>query len=211
MEQKNYWNDVAETKTFTTPFQSKEFEKYVSKNAIIIDVGCGYGRTLNELSALGYKNLTGFDFSKEMIKRGIATFPQLNLNTMVAGHIPADDNSVDAVILFAVLTCISNNDDQKQLIREIRRVLKKDGVIYVNDFLLNEDSRNLERYEKYCEKHGVYGVFELPEGAVLRHHSEEWIKMLLSDFEELEFEHLTFTTMNGNRSNGFYYIGRKKV
>ncbi len=209
MEQKNYWNDVAEAKTFTTPFQSKEFERYVSKSSIIVDVGCGYGRTLNELSALGYENLTGFDFSEEMIKRGKVTFPQLNLNTMSDGHIPADDNSVDAVILFAVLTCISSNDGQEALIKEICRVLKKDGIIYVNDFLLNEDDRNLERYEKHRKKYGVYGVFELPEGAVLRHHSEEWIDTLLSGFKRLEFEHLTFTTMNGNKSNGFYYIGRK--
>ena len=79
----------------------------------------------------------------------------------------------------------------------------------MNDFLLNSDARNIERYEKYLDRYGTYGVFELPEGAVLRHHAEEYLRELLRDFTQLRYEHLTFTTMNGNRSNGFYYIGRK--
>ena len=119
------------------------------------------------------------------------------------------DNSVDAVILFAVLTCIVKNEDQQQLISEIHRILKPDGIIYVNDFLLNTDERNTSRYSRYRTKFGVYGAFELPEGAVLRHHSEEGIKELLHDFEQKEFEHLIFTTMNGNKSNGFFFIGKK--
>ena len=38
--------------------------------------------------------------------------------------------------------------------------------------------------------------------------SNGWIKALLADFRELEYQHLNFTTMNGNKSNGFYFIGR---
>jgi ubiquinone/menaquinone biosynthesis C-methylase UbiE len=107
-----------------------------------------------------------------------------------------------------VLTCIRNNDEQKALISEIRRVLKKDGILYMNDFLLNTDERNVTRYKKFQEKYGNYGVFELPEGAVCRHHSEDWVKELLADFNTLQYEHLTFTTMNGHISNGFYFIGQ---
>ncbi len=114
----------------------------------------------------------------------------------------------DAVILFAVLTCIRTNEEQKELLAEIKRILKPQGILYVNDFLLNTDERNLLRYEKYKEAYGVYGVFELPDGAVCRHHEEAWIKQLLEDFLELEFSRMTFTTMNGNQSKGFYFIGR---
>ena len=55
MEQKDYWNSVSETKQFTTPFQTNEFANHLSRNAVILDVGCGYGRTLDELYCLGYK------------------------------------------------------------------------------------------------------------------------------------------------------------
>lgn len=80
--------------------------------------------------------------------------------------------------------------------------------MYVNDFLLNTDERNISRYEKFKDAYGTYGVFELPEGAVLRHHDEAWIKKLLRDFIEAEYRHLTFTTMNGYKSNGFYFVGK---
>ncbi len=209
MDQKAYWDSVSEKKEFTTPFQKEAFQNYVSVDALIADIGCGYGRTLNELYLLGCRNLIGFDFSDAMIARGKQQFPFLDLNVMNAGTIPLADSSVDAVILFAVLTCIVSDADQKQLIDEIHRVLKPGGILYVNDFLLNDDERNLTRYEKYRDALGVYGAFELPEGAVVRHHSEAHIRELLQGFETKEFHPLTFTTMNGNLSNGFYFIGAK--
>lgn len=207
MRQDEYWNSVSEKKEFTTPFQSEAFSKFVSKDQVILDVGCGYGRTLNELYQNGYNNLIGIDFSSGMIERGKQQFPYLDLRVKQDETIALPDKSVDAVILFAVLTCIRKNEDQIQLLREIKRVLKPHGILYVNDFLLNTDERNLSRYEQFAETYGTYGVFELPEGAVCRHHDEAWIKQLLGDFSELEYHHLTFTTMNGHKSNGFYFIG----
>lgn len=207
MKQKEYWNSVSEKKEFTTPFQAEAFSKYVSKDSCILDVGCGYGRTLDELHHYGYRNLIGIDFSSGMIERGKQQFPYLDLRVKEDSQIALPDASVDAVILFAVLTCIRTNEEQEQLLSEIQRVLKPHGILYVNDFLLNTDERNLSRYEKYKESYGIYGIFELPEGAVLRHHDEIWIKQLLKDFSEQEYEHLIFTTMNGHKSNGFYFIG----
>lgn len=208
MEQKEYWNGVSYKKEFTTPFHAEEMGTYIGKEAIILDVGCGYGRTLNELYQIGYRNLIGIDFSEGMIQRGKILFPELDLRVKQKDRIELADDSVDAVILFAVLTCINNNEDQSGLIKEINRVLKPGGILYVNDFLLNTDERNVKRYQKFHEKYGIYGVFELPEGAVCRHHEEKWIHELLTDFSEQKFEHLTFTTMNGNQSNGFYFIGK---
>lgn len=67
MEQKKYWNSAAEKKEFTTPLHFEEFSKYVGKEDIILDVGCGYGRTLNQLYEEGYHNLIGIDFSENMM------------------------------------------------------------------------------------------------------------------------------------------------
>lgn len=209
MTQKEYWDSVSEKKEFTTPFQAEEFSKYVHKDSLIVDIGCGYGRTLNELSGFEFKNLIEFDFSDEMIERGKRQFPGLDLRVKKNELVDMPDESVDAVILFAVLTCIYKDEEQKKLISEIRRILKSGGVLYVNDFLLNTDDRNLDRYRKFENEFGVFGVFELLEGAIVRHHSEESIKELLGDFAEKEYSNLTFTTMNGHTSNGFFFIGAK--
>ena len=209
MKQKDYWNKVSKTKQFSTTFQIDEFSKYVEKDDVILDVGCGYGRTLNELYTNGYKNLIGIDFSKGMIERAKKINSDIDFRVMNNSKIDLPDNSVDSVILLAVLTCIVADKEQENLVSEIHRVLKKGGAIYINDFLLNNDERNLNRYNEFKNKYNKYGVFELPEGAVCRHHDKEWIKELLKDFKKLIFKEIEYTTMNGNKSNGFYYIGKK--
>ena len=89
---------------------------------------------------------------------------------------------------------------------EISRVLKDNGILYITDYLINNNKRNLERYKKYTDKYGIYGVFKLSEGVILRHHTENHIMKLTKDFQKLVFEKTVYETMNGNKSNGFYYI-----
>jgi ubiquinone/menaquinone biosynthesis C-methylase UbiE len=209
-DQEKYWDKVADEKKFPTPFQIEKFEKYVSKDMNILDVGCGYGRTLNELYNNGFMNLTGIDYSQGMINKGLRLYPYLNLIKTDGDKIPFSDNEFDVVILIAVLTSNVKDEEQKNLISEISRVLRDNGILYATDFLINQDKRNIERYHKYKDKYGTYGIFELPEGAVLRHHTEKHILELTKDFEEQLFEKTVYDTMNGHKSNGFYYIGKKK-
>jgi ubiquinone/menaquinone biosynthesis C-methylase UbiE len=209
MNQERYWDKIAGEKQFTTPFQISAFEKYVSRKSKILDVGCGYGRTLNELYNCGFKNLFGVDFSQGMIDRGRKLYPHLDMKKS-SGKLPFDDDTFDSVLLLAVLTCIIKDEDQKKLIDEIQRVLKENGILYINDYMINEDQRNIERYDKYKDKYGKYGIFELPEGAVVRHHTKNHIFKMTKGFQEIVFEPVIYTTMNGNKSNGFYYIGKKE-
>lgn len=207
--QQKYWDKVAEEKKFPTPFQMEEFKKYVSSEMNILDVGCGYGRTLNELYNQGFKNLTGIDYSRSMIKRGLRLHPQLNLLKTDGNKIPFSNNEFDAVLLIAVLTSSYTDEEQENLISEISRVLEEGGILYINDYLLNQDERNLKRYHEFKDKYGKYGIFELPEGAVFRHHTREHILKITKNFEELVFQNTIYNTMNGHKSNGFYYICRK--
>ena len=208
--QEKYWDKAAEKKEFPTPFKIEEFEKFVSHEMNILDVGCGYGRILNELYTRGFKNLAGIDYSQGMINRGLRERPYLNLIKTDGDRIPFPDNEFDAVLLVAVLTSNTKDEEQENIISEISRVLKNGGILYLTDFLINQDKRNIERYQKYEDKYGIYGIFELSEGAVLRHHTEEHIFKLTKDFKKLLFEKTVFDTMNGHKSNGFYYIGKKK-
>ncbi len=207
--QQAYWDSVSEKKEFTTLLDISMTKPFITTESFIADFGCGYGRTLNQLWKQGYRNSIGFDFSAEMINRGKREFPHLNLKVAENNSINLGDNTADMVILFAVLTCIIYDEDQQKLMKEIKRVLKPGGIVYINDFLTNDDERNRKRYTAFLDKYKKYGVFELPEGAVLRHHEEKWIELLTKDFIREEIKHTTFKTMNGNLSNGFMYVGRK--
>lgn len=207
--QRAYWNSVADAKAFTTPFQADLFIHYVPRDAAVLDVGCGYGRTLGALRDAGYRRLLGLDFSDRLLARGRALHPDIEFRLQTGRNLDLPDASQDAAILFAVLTCLVDDGEQRHLMAEIARVLKPGGVLYVNDFLLNNDTRNQERYARYPDKSRAYGCFILPEGAELRHHDPAWIDELLAGFDTLQQQTTVYPTMNGHTSRGFYWFGRK--
>lgn len=206
----NYWNRVAREKRFSHPLRLEWLARYSNQQARILDYGCGYGRTLADLSEAGFQNLVGVDFSEAMLARALVALRRPGLVRNDGISLPFKNDSFNAVLLFAVLTCIPDGNEQRLLLAEAARVLRRGGLIYLSDLLINDDRRNRERYEQYAEAYGCYGVFELPEGVVVRHHQREWIEEITSSFQQLEYEPFTVTTMNGNASAAFQYLGCKQ-
>jgi ubiquinone/menaquinone biosynthesis C-methylase UbiE len=209
LNQEAYWDKVAGKKEFTVKFYPELLAGFLKPDSAILDIGCGYGRTLLELAAKGYASLYGTDISARMLELARLALPSAVFAQSRDLTIPFPDNHFDAALLIAVLTSIAANAGQEKLIAEIFRVLKPGGVIYAGDFLLNTDDRNLERYRRFEDKYHCYGVFELDEGAVLRHHKETYIRQLLSPFATLVFKPAIHHTMNGHQSNGFIFTGQK--
>lgn len=207
--QTEYWNRVAWDKKFTIPPDFDALTSRLDSDARILDYGCGYGRVASSLKTLGYKNVVGVDASPEIIRRGLAEHPDLDLRLLDGPRTSFADGWFDAVVLAAVLTCVPGGPGQRSILSELNRVLKPGGTLYIADFLINDDRRNIDRYEKYADKYGVYGVFELDEGAVLRHHDIGWITELTEKFEQLKLDMVTVSTMNGSQSKAFHYIGIK--
>ena len=208
-ESSKYWDSVVYQKNFTHQIVFEEFEKYVNHNGAILDYGCGYGRTIQELHGKGFTNLFGVDYSLKMLERAKTENPFAQYFHNEGFSIPLEDNSFDAIILCAVLTCIPDSDEQKKLFAELNRVLKTNGIIYISDYLVAPDERNQKRYEKFESKYNCYGVFELEEGVVLRHHEIGYLKQLTKDFEVKLEEKFQVTTMNGNTSLGIRFIVQK--
>lgn len=206
----DYWNSVASEKTFSHPMRLDWLTRAPGgRGAAVLDYGCGYGRTLRELSEAGFARLVGVDFSLAMLVRCRASLPTVSLIRSDGQKLPLAAGTVDVILLFAVLTCVPDDGDQRRLLAEVSRVLRPGGLIYISDLLLNDDARNRERYEQYADQFGCYGVFQLPEGVVVRHHRKEWIEELTSSFQALEFEPFEVITMNGNKSAAFQYLGKK--
>ena len=141
--QTDYWDRVASQKRFSHPFRVKWLLQHLRPQARILDYGCGYGRLLNQLSEAGYGNAVGMDFSDKMLRQCRSQFPHLTLVQNDGLTLPFRDRAFEAVLLFAVLTCIPSDDDQRMLLAEVRRVLRPEGILYISDLLINTDVRNL--------------------------------------------------------------------
>jgi SAM-dependent methyltransferase len=125
--------------------------------------------------------------------------------------LPYPDASVDAVLLFAVLTCIPTDAGQRQLVTELTRVLRPGGLLYVSDLLLQTDQRNQARYHRHAGNYGTYGVFETDDGAVCRHHTADWLQSLLLDTFDIDTtRQITVETMNANSANALQILAVRK-
>lgn len=208
-DQTHYWDRMAWEKTFGIPLMLDQFSSLVTPDQRILDYGCGYGRTCSELAQNGYRNVVGVDISGEMIKRAKQEHPDLDLHVVKDNLLSYEDHSFDAVLLFAVLTCIPNDDSQRALIHELTRVLRIGGIINITDYPLQTDGRNITRYKEFESEFGVYGVFRVPDGAIVRHHDMNWITSLVSGLEMVDMSNIDVVTMNGHRAKAFRYLGRK--
>lgn len=202
-----YWNSVALGKTFTHPIKTELLKKYFHSNYNILDYGCGYGRITSELYKLGFTNITGVDTSVELIGRGKKLNPGINLvHIEDLQSMPVKNETLNAVILFAVLTCIPSNVGQKKLIAALNAKLAKGGIFYISDYYLQGSRAEVKAYEYYNNDQSNYGVFTLDEGATFRHHSIDWIKELLSGFDIIEEKQVEVKTMNGHVAEAFQII-----
>ena len=207
--QLDYWNTEGPQKPFAHPLNLQRLGQWLSPDSRILDFGCGYGRSLGELSKAGYRNLIGFDFSPAMIAAARARFPEITFQETQSSNIPLPDASVDGALLFSVLTCVPTDDGQRAIVRELRRVLTPGGLLYISDLWLQKDERNLARYARDEPKYGTYGVFDLPEGVTVRHHEPKWIETLTRDFETVALDDIEVVTMNGNPAKAFQWFGLK--
>ena len=204
-----YWDGPGAVKSFAHPVDIETLRVLIGHDARVLDYGCGYGRVMEILYQNGYTSLVGVDTSSAMVKRGRALFPHLALRVLTAPSLPFPDDTVDAALLFAVLTCIPPDQAQREVVSELRRVLRPGGILYISDFPLQSDARNQGRYRDYEAKYGVYGVFETSDGGVFRHHESAWITGLLDGFEVVRTTELRVTTMDHHPADAFQIFARK--
>ena len=209
VSQRSYWDRVAAEKTFTHPLNEAWLTRTISRDARLLDYGCGYGRTLNDLASLGFLNTVGVDFAPQMVARGRRDFPHLNLRTVQALPLAEADASFDAILLLAVLTCIPDDQEQEDLLSELWRLLRPGGMLYVSDMPLQADDRNRSRYVASETRFGTYGVFETEDGAVVRHHCDVRLDALLGNYERVATQDVELSTMNGNQAMAVQILMRR--
>ena len=211
-QQIDYWNDVGPAKTFNHPVNIERLSQYLTPDSGILDFGCGYGRALGVLFEHGYQNLIGFDPAPAMVDAARARYPDISFQELAnPPALELADESVDASLLFSVLTCVPSDEGQRTLVQEIQRVLKPGGLLYISALWLQTDERNRERYLRDESKYGAYGIFDLPEGVTVRHHDPCWIEELTRGFQTVALDNIEVRTMNGNPAKAFQWFGLKQA
>lgn len=100
-----------------------------NENVKIVEVGCGYGRFVKSLEELNYKNVSGFDISKEQINYAKEKLKLKNVFVADAKDFFKDENvKYDVVLVFDVLEHLEI-EDSINLLKLIKNSLAPNGIL----------------------------------------------------------------------------------
>lgn len=138
------------------------------KTVLDIASGEGYGSALLSETA---QKVYGVDIAIDAIDHAKARYTQENLEFLQGScaKIPLPDDSVDIVVSFET---IEHHDQHEEMMREIKRVLKSDGILVIS----SPDKEN------YTDKTGVINP----------HHVKELYADEFKDLINVHFKHAAF-------------------
>ena len=170
------WNSIfkEQGKVFTKPHRDMKgiVDLLKERNAKrVLDLGCGTGRHLIFFASQGFE-VYGLDAATSGIEIARNWLAENNLNCNLTIHrmeekFPYEDSFFDAVISIQAM----HHNKVKEIkftIREIKRVLKPDGIIFITfpmfELLKKKNPWPLEKIEK-----GTYLPLEGPEKGLPHH------------------------------------------
>ena len=119
------------------------------KDKFVLDAACGEGYG-SDLIAQKAKNVIGIDISDEAINHAEIKYQRNNLKFIESNidNLPFEDASFDAVVSFETIEHVPE-EVQLSFIKEVRRVLKKDGIFIIS----TPNKRIAEKYETSSKFH----------------------------------------------------------
>ncbi len=105
------------------------FERYLPRTGRILEAGCGLGRWVVWLRQRGYP-VVGFDLSADALATVHAHVPDVPVARTDLFAIPVADATFDAVISLGVVE--HAEDGPLRALRELRRVVRPDGVLLLS-------------------------------------------------------------------------------
>jgi ubiquinone/menaquinone biosynthesis C-methylase UbiE len=97
-----------------------------------LEVGCGAGMFLAPISELVIRAV-GCDLSENMVKRAQQINNELMIQVTEACYLPYVSNEFDAILVYSVFHYFPSNDYANRTLRELLRVCRKNGRIWIGD------------------------------------------------------------------------------
>ncbi len=142
----------------------KEFLKQnISKEDVVLDLGCGTGRSMKELAHL-VKKFIGIDNDStaiESAKKNLKDIENIEIFLEDGEKIHFKNKSIDVV--FIGLTFCNFIESKMVVLLEIKRILKDNGLFIFSVF--NEDSLKI-RLKHYTEQYDGHTILDERKGLV---------------------------------------------
>ena len=127
----------------------------------ILDVGCGNGTFLSELTQWREADGYGTDPSEDMVRAASDTYPELHIETGYSDFLAFDD---DTFRIITVCDDFHKFQHPEKFIQEASRVLAPGGRLYIGEAALPEILRitcNLPSYLISSKKNKYHSTYEI--------------------------------------------------
>lgn len=198
---KNYWNDEYWRKNleknkgkrldFLEDIWLDKYSEIINNipKGKVLDLGCGLGQYTKYFIDKGFEVISA-DISINALNKLKENIPEANIMQIdMRQKIPFEENSF--VIVFANL-CIHyfNKEDTERLIKEIKRIIKKDGYFI--------GSVNSTKCFKYIEKNAIKieDNYYFAEKRNIRLWDKQQFNQFFKEFKQIELNEITTTRWN---------------
>ncbi len=124
-------NVFIETEKFFKEVIIPKFPKKPKNDIKILEVGCGWGRYVKVLQEMGYKNTSGFDFSKDQIKFGKKEMGIKNIQVADAeSFFKKSKERFDVILMIDVVEHLED-DVALEISSQVNQKLNKGGVFVI--------------------------------------------------------------------------------
>lgn len=131
-------------------------EKYVNKNARILDIGCAFGGFLNVLKQHGFRNVEGLELSKKNAKYAKEHY-DIDVHIGGIGYDVSLPEKYNLVILNGTLEHLL---DIRKCIAQIKTFLNDDGRIFLQVPAVEDFASHTDLYQEFSTEHINY--FSMP-------------------------------------------------
>jgi ubiquinone/menaquinone biosynthesis C-methylase UbiE len=120
------------------------------KNKKVLDIACGEGYGSDLLSSVAVQ-VTGVDIDRAAVNHAIKKYQANKTNLQFlqgsTSKIPLENDSIDVVVSFET---IEHHNEHEQMLKEIKRVLKKDGML-----IISSPNKDIYRINTPNNKHHI--------------------------------------------------------